>query len=80
MENYTDYFVNHRVSPVRFSEQVAAMNSAGIDTCMEFDSGKTACTLAKNNDRSLTAMNVECAQTLQKTASAMMSASGEAAR
>ena len=80
VDNYADYFVSHMVSPVRFSEEVAAMSCAGIDTCVEFGPGKTASTLAKKNDRSLTTMNVECAQTLQKTASAIMSTSSSVAR
>ena len=79
VDNYTDYFAAHMVSPVRFTEQVAAMSGAGVDTCVEFGPGKTVSTLAKKNDRSLTTMNVECAQTLEKTIGAIMSESGSTA-
>jgi len=67
IENYAEYFAKHMVSPVRFVEEVTALGSAGIDTCIEFGAGKTASTLAKKNNRALAAMNIECAQTLQKT-------------
>ena len=75
VSDYTDYFVSHMVSPVRFAEQVQAMSGAGIDACIEFGPGRTVCTLAKKNDRALATMNIECAQTLQKTAATISAAS-----
>ena len=72
IEDYPEYFVQHMVSPVRWVEEIAAMSSAGIDTCIEFGPGKTASTLAKKNNRALTTMTVECGQTLQKTANSVL--------
>jgi len=71
VSDFIDYFVNHMVSPVRFVEEIAAMSSAGIDTCIEFGPGKTASTLAKKNNRALATMNVDTAETLEKTVAAL---------
>ena len=77
IENYTDYFITHMVSPVRFADQIAAMSAAGIDTCIEFGPGKTASTLAKKNNRALTTTTVDTIETLEKTV-ATLSASNAA--
>ena len=74
VENYTDYFITHMVSPVRFVDQIAAMSAAGIDTCIEFGPGKTASTLAKKNNRALTTMTVDTIETLEKTLAALSGA------
>ena len=74
VENYTDYFIKHMVSPVRFVDQIAAMSAAGITTCIEFGPGKTASTLAKKNNRALTTMTVDTAETLEKTLAALSGA------
>ena len=73
VSDYAEYFVKHMVSPVRFVDEIAAMSGAGIDTCIEFGPGKTASTLAKKNDRTLTTMNVDTAESLEKTVAALSS-------
>ena len=73
--DYADYFVKHMVSPVRFVDEVAAMSAAGIETCIEFGPGKTACTLAKKNNRALAIMNVDSAESLEKTVAALAASS-----
>jgi len=70
IEDFDDYFVRQMVSPVRFAELITAMSSVGVDTCIEFGAGKTASALAKKNNRAFNAMNIECADSLQKTVSA----------
>ena len=74
IEDFEDYFVRQMVSPVRFVELITAMSDAGVDACIEFGAGKTASTLAKKNNRAITAMNIECADSLQKTVSAIQDA------
>ena len=78
-QNYTEYFAKHIISPVRFADEIAAMSEAGIDTCIEFGPGKAASTLAKKNNRALATMNVENAETLEKTVAAALTASSAAA-
>ena len=79
IDDYTEYFIQHMVSPVRFVEQVSAMSGGGIDICIEFGPGKTASTLAKKNNRAIAAMNIECAASLEKTANAILSVSSTVA-
>ena len=74
VDDYTEYFVNHMLSPVLFAQEVAALSEAGIDTCIEFGAGKTASALAKKNNRALSVMNIECAQTLQKAVASLTTA------
>jgi len=74
VSDYTDYFVNHMLGPVRFAEEMAALAAAGIDTCIEFGAGKTASTLAKKNNRAFATFNIECAKTLEKAAGSLTAA------
>lgn len=68
IENYPDYFTKHMVSPVRFVEEMAAMDADGIEVCIEFGPKKTAATLAKKNVKRFQVANVEDVKTLGKAA------------
>lgn len=67
IEDYPAYFASHMVSPVRFVEQMAAMQADGVDMCIEFGPKKTVSTLAKKNVRTMTVSNVEDLKSLEKT-------------
>jgi [acyl-carrier-protein] S-malonyltransferase len=68
VENCAEYFTKHMVSPVRFVEEMAAMDRDGVDICVEFGPKKTASTLAKKNVKRIAVANVEDSETLAKAA------------
>ena len=59
--------VKQAASPVKWEDCVAAMKEFGADTFVEAGPGKTLCGFNKRIDRSLTSMNVEDIESLQKT-------------
>jgi [acyl-carrier-protein] S-malonyltransferase len=65
-DDFPAYFARHMISPVRFTEQVAAMVADGVNTCVEFGPGRTTSTLAKKNARALTVFSVESPEGLEK--------------
>lgn len=56
----------HIVSPVRFTSELAAMQSAGADTFVEFGPGKTLTGLVKKTLKDVRAYNIENIETLEK--------------
>jgi [acyl-carrier-protein] S-malonyltransferase len=68
VENYADYFTQHMISPVRFVEEMAAMDQDGIDVCIEFGPKKTASTLAKKNVKRFAVGNAEDLASIEKAA------------
>ncbi len=65
------YLAAHICSPVRFTEELEAMNSAGIDTYVELGPGKVLTGLVKKTFRSANAMHIENAETLEKAIAAL---------
>lgn len=55
----------HIVSPVRFTSELAEMQSAGADTFVEFGPGKTLTGLVKKTLTGVTALNIENLDTLE---------------
>lgn len=60
------YLARHIVSPVRFTDELHAMQAAGYDRFMELGPGKTLTGLVKRTLKDVTAQNVENAKTLEK--------------
>lgn len=58
-------------SPVRWQQTVENMLAAGVTTFVEVGAGKTLCGLIKKIDRAATVYNVEDADTLEATLSAL---------
>ena len=56
----------HIVSPVRFTDELSAMQAAGADSFAEFGPGKTLTGLVKKTLSGVTAWNVENMDTLEK--------------
>lgn len=56
----------HIVSPVRFTSELAAMQSDGADTFAEFGPGKTLTGLVKKTLKDVRAYNIESMETLEK--------------
>lgn len=56
----------HMVSPVRFTSELAAMSSAGIDTFIELGPNKVLTGLVKKTLKGANAMNIEDSKTLAK--------------
>ena len=55
----------HIVSPVRFTDELAAMQAAGIDTFVEFGPKSVLTGLVKKTLKGVTAKNVENVDTLE---------------
>ncbi|MFQ9094372.1 MAG: ACP S-malonyltransferase [Ruminococcus sp.] len=55
----------HIVSPVRFTDELAAMQAAGIDTFVEFGPKSVLTGLVKKTLKGVTAKNVENCETLE---------------
>jgi len=70
IEDYPAYFVKHMLSPVRFVQQVEAMVSDGLDTCVEFGPKRVA-SLAKKNNKAFAAYCVEDLNSLEKAIAAL---------
>jgi [acyl-carrier-protein] S-malonyltransferase len=60
------YLAKHIVSPVRFTDELAAMQSAGYERYLELGPGKTLTGLVKRTLSGVTALNVENKKTLDK--------------
>lgn len=74
LEDFSDmpaYLAAHICSPVRFVEEMAAMNAAGTEAYVELGPGKVLTGLVKKTDRSANAMHIENAETLEKALSAL---------
>lgn len=74
LEDFSDmpaYLAAHICSPVRFVEEMAAMNADGIEAYVELGPGKVLTGLVKKTDRSANAMHIENAETLEKALSAL---------
>lgn len=74
LDDFSDmpsYLASHICSPVRFVEEMAAMNAAGIEAYVELGPGKVLTGLVKKTDRSANAMHIENADTLEKALAAL---------
>lgn len=74
LDDFSDmpsYLASHICSPVRFVEEMAAMNAAGIEAYVELGPGKVLTGLVKKTDRSANAMHIENAETLEKALAAL---------
>ncbi len=60
------YLTTHLVSPVRFTEELAAMSRDGIDAYLELGPGKTLTGFVKKTLRGSAAYNIEDAASLEK--------------
>ena len=69
LEDFSDmpgYLARHIVSPVRFTNELAALQAAGYTRYLELGPGKTLTSLVKRTLSDVTAQNVENAKTLAK--------------
>ena len=66
------YFAKHMLSPVRWTDTVAAMKNAGIEQYIEFGPAKTLIGLVKRQDRQTVLLNVEDPQSLEATLKALV--------
>lgn len=74
LEDFSDmpgYLAAHICSPVRFTDELEAMNSAGIEAYVELGPGKVLTGLVKKTFRGANAMHVENAETLEKAIAAL---------
>lgn len=69
LEDFSDmptYLARHIVSPVLFTDELAAMQAAGFERYLELGPGKTLTGLVKRTLSGVTAQNVENSKTLAK--------------
>ena len=69
-----DFYSNlaaHICSPVKFVDELTAMQSAGIEAYVELGPGKVLTGLVKKFDRGANAMHIENAETLEKALAAL---------
>ncbi|MGN1339570.1 MAG: ACP S-malonyltransferase [Oscillospiraceae bacterium] len=66
-----EYLATHICSPVRFTDELEAMNNAGIDAYVELGPGKVLTGLVKKTFRGANAMHIENAETLEKALAAL---------
>ena len=74
LDDFSDmpsYLAAHICSPVKFVDELTAMQSAGIETYVELGSGKVLTGLVKKFDRGANAMHIENAETLEKALTAL---------
>lgn len=71
-ENIADYLSAHVVSPVRFTDELAAMSQDGADAFLELGPGKTLTGFVKKTLKGSEAYNIEDLQSLEKAAAALM--------
>lgn len=67
LEDFSDMpslLAKHMISPVRFTSELAAMNSAGIDKFIELGPNKVLTGLVKKTLKTASAMNIENLKTL----------------
>lgn len=62
------YLARHIVSPVRFTDELAALQAAGFDRYLELGPGKVLTGLVKKTLKGVEALNVENQKTLEKAA------------
>ena len=68
LEDFSDMpslLAKHMISPVRFTSELAAMNSAGIDKFVELGPNKVLTGLVKKTLKTATALNIENLKTLE---------------
>ena len=74
LEDFSDmpgYLAAHICSPVRFTDELEAMNNAGIEAYVELGPGKVLTGLVKKTFRGANAMHIENAETLEKAIAAL---------
>ena len=62
------YLAQQMISPVRFTDELLAMNQAGIDTFVELGPGKTLCGLARKTIKGARTFPADNMQALEKAA------------
>ncbi len=73
-ESFSDmpsYLAAHICSPVRFTDELAAMSADGIEAYVELGPGKVLTGLVKKTDRSANAIHIENSETLEKALAAL---------
>ena len=74
LEDFSDmpsYLAAHICSPVRFADELNAMNAAGIEAFVELGPNKVLTGLVKKTLRGAIAVNIENCETLEKALSAV---------
>lgn len=74
LEDFSDmpsYLAAHICSPVKFTDELEAMNNAGIEAYVELGPGKVLTGLVKKTFRGANAMQIENAETLEKALGAL---------
>ncbi|MBP0983542.1 MAG: ACP S-malonyltransferase [Oscillospiraceae bacterium] len=74
LEDFSDmpsYLAAHICSPVKFTDELEAMNNAGIEAYVELGPGKVLTGLVKKTFRGTNAMQIENAETLEKALAAL---------
>ncbi len=74
LEDFSDmpsYLAAHICSPVKFTDELEAMNNSGIEAYMELGPGKVLTGLVKKTFRGANAMQIENAETLEKALAAL---------
>ena len=74
LDDFSDmpsYLAAHICSPVKFVDELTAMQSAGIEAYVELGPGKVLTGLVKKFDRGANAMHIENAETLEKALAAL---------
>lgn len=74
LEDFSDmpsYLAAHICSPVKFTDELEAMNNAGIEAYVELGPGKVLTGLVKKTFRGVNAMQIENAETLEKALAAL---------
>lgn len=74
LEDFSDmpsYLAAHICSPVKFTDELEAMNNAGIEAYVELGPGKVLTGLVKKTFRGANAMQIENAETLEKALAAL---------
>ena len=74
LEDFSDmpsYLAAHICSPVKFVDEMNAMNDAGIDTYVELGPNKVLTGLVKKTFKGANAVNIENCETLEKALEAL---------
>lgn len=66
MESLSEYLSLHLVSPVRFTDELAALSADGMDAYLELGPGRTLSGFVKKTLRGSTVANIENTASLQK--------------
>ena len=70
-DNIPAYLAKHLMSPVHFTDELAAMSSNGVDTFIELGPGKVLSGLIKRTLKGSTVLNIEDEKSYQKTLSVL---------